>query len=161
MGDFDMAPIATSTVAPAHQADTTKPKSPNKQLATKAKCDETEYAKNVRGGGYNGGLVEMEDTGYAANSFWKSNHTAFPVDLSDDDECEQPTKQPTNAKTAPKTAPKTTANNACAETEYARNVRGGGYNGGLVEMQETEYAASSFWKSNHTAFPVDLSDEDC
>lgn len=51
----------------------------------------------------------------------------------------------------------------CCASQYAVNCRGGGYNGGLVEMKgETEYASSSFWKPDYSnpAFPVDLSDED-
>merc|ERR1711959_286361 len=52
---------------------------------------------------------------------------------------------------------------AKAETEYAKNARGGGYNGGLVNFQsegDTDFAANAFWRNTHTAFPVELSDED-
>ena len=43
--------------------------------------------------------------------------------------------------------------------QYAINARGGGYNGGLVDMKDTEYSSSSFWQKTHN-WPVDLSDED-
>merc|ERR1712100_606824 len=48
---------------------------------------------------------------------------------------------------------------AKAETEYAKNARGGGYNGGLVNFASEEHAdcaANNFWKNNHTAFPGSL-----
>lgn len=94
----------------------------------------------------------MDDT-CASSSFWKSSHNAFPVDLSDDDEA-GPTPAPAKAEAAKLAAP-----TACEETQYAINARGGGYNGGLVDMKDTEYSSSSFWQKTHN-WPVDLSDED-
>jgi len=50
------------------------------------KCsEETKYAVATRGGGYNGGLVDMEAGSYAANSYWQKDYGAFV--LSSDDDC--------------------------------------------------------------------------
>ena len=110
----------------------------------------------------------MDNEEYAASSFWKPSHTAYAYELSDEDECEAPKKEaPTTEATeqaptalAPAARVVHSVDKETAETQYAKNARGGGYNGGLVEMDNTDYAASSFWKPTHNAYAYDLSDED-
>ena len=46
--------------------------------------EETKYALATRGGGYNGGLVEMAAGSYAANSYWQKDYSAFVVSSDDD-----------------------------------------------------------------------------
>merc|ERR1712188_249614 len=90
---FNMAPTQTEQAAPAAEPSTQNEEkkvvimSAQGPVVKDAKA-ETEYAKNARGGGYNGGLVNFaseENADFAANSFWRNTHTAFPVELSDED----------------------------------------------------------------------------
>jgi len=134
-------------------------------------CAETEFAVQCRGGGYNGGLVDMENSEFVSSSFWKPSHTAYAYELSDDED-DAKAKAPKEAAAPPVVSvacdvpvvpaptPPPVSPTGCAETEFAVQCRGGGYNGGLVDMENSEFVSSSFWKPSHTAYAYELSDDE-
>ena len=98
----------------------------------------------------------------------------------------EPTKAQVDAKgtvspkavaMSPPGSPPPVSPTGCAETEvsmsehfvarltlrvcqFAVQCRGGGYNGGLVDMENSEFVSSSFWKPSHTAYAYELSDDE-
>merc|ERR1712166_989140 len=94
--------------------------------------DTTEFAEKCKGGGFHGGLVEMNHCDYSANAHWKA--PACPFDVSDLLGDEAP-------KAAPAPAIDTTTNQKAAAGEAWESPR--------------EYA-NDYWKS--PACPFDVSD---
>merc|ERR1712093_953281 len=85
-----MAPTQTEQAAPAEQPSAQNEEKKVVIMSTQgpvvkdAKA-ETEYAKNARGGGYNGGLVNFQsegDTDFAANAFWRVSLAPPPLPSS-------------------------------------------------------------------------------
>ena len=108
--------------------------------------DTTEFAEKCKGGGFHGGLVEMNHCDYSANGYWKA--PACPFDVSDLLGDEAP-------KAAPAPAIDTTTDQQPAAGEAWESPRNQQAAAGGAWESPREYA-NDYWKA--PACPFDVSD---
>ena len=108
--------------------------------------DTTEFAEKCKGGGFHGGLVEMNHCDYSANGYWKA--PACPFDVSDLLGDEAP-------KAAPAPAIDTTTDQQPAAGEAWESPRNQQAAAGGAWESPREYA-NDYWKA--PACPFDVTD---